>query len=194
MNQSFIDRDRFIVNEQFAMVKNTYDILDDVGNNIGQIQEQRSFWHIIGGLFLSKALLPFHLDLIDENNYIIATIERGFTLWMSKIKVYDGRNNLVGMIKQKFKWFKPEFEILDANDNKIATIKGSLMAWDFNITNNAGEVIGNVNKKFNGVLNELFTTKDKYIVEISPNVTDPALRTLIASVACSVDLLFKENK
>lgn len=193
MTQSFIDCEKFVVNEQFALVKNTYEIMNEKGEVIGKIKERRSGWHIFAGLLINKQMLPFHLDLLDEQENVLATIERGFTWFRSVITVYDASRNTVGTLRQRLLTLKPKFTVMDKNGQEIGLLKGGFLAWDFTVTNNAGETIGAINKKFNGVLNEFFTTKDKYMVEIPSSVTDHDVRTLIASCACAIDLIYKEQ-
>ena len=192
MGKSFIDCEKFVVNEKFALVKNTYEIMDETGAVIGKIKEHRSGWHIFAGLLIKKGMLPFHLELLDEYDNVLATVERGFTWFRSNVDVYDANKNKVGTLRQKFWTFKPKFYIFDSNNQEIGLLKGGLLAWNFTITNNAGETISAINKKFNGILNELFTTKDKYMVEISASVADHDVRTLIAASTCIIDFIFKE--
>lgn len=192
MASNFINQDRFIVNEQFAIVKNTYEIQDVTGRVIGHIKERRPGWHIFASLFINKHLLPFHLDILDENNNLLATVERGFTFFSSTVKVYDAKHFPVGTLQQKIFSLRPKFILLDAYNRQVGLLKGSFMAWDFMVTDNEEQVIGMINKKFNGLVNELFTTKDRYVVFIPPFVTDTKVRTLVASIACVIDLIYKE--
>lgn len=88
---------------------------------------------------------------------------------------------------------KPKFTILNNMGQEIATIKGDWKAWNFEITDAAGQQIGTVDKKWNGMAKELFTTADKYAVNIEPSVTDENTRIAIASVAAAIDMILKEG-
>jgi uncharacterized protein YxjI len=82
---------------------------------------------------------------------------------------------------------------MDNEGREIATIKGDWAAWNFEITDTAGQRIGRVDKKWDGLAKELFTTADKYVVNIEPSVTDENQRIAIASVAAAIDMILKEG-
>lgn len=191
--ENFINQQDFVVNEQFALVKNSYEVLDLNGTKIGMIKEQRSFLHVLCSMIFGKPAMPFHIELLDANDNVIATVERGFTLWRSVVHIYDENHQHVGYLRQKMLTFRPVFRLYNTQDQEIATLKGSFLAWDFSIANEKGEELGAINKKWAGLVTELFTTKDRYKVHINPAVTDKSLRTMIASAACVIDMLFKEN-
>ncbi|GAB2021331.1 hypothetical protein RyT2_04050 [Pseudolactococcus yaeyamensis] len=83
------------------------------------------------------------------------------------------------------------FKILDAQDIEIAEINGDWKGWNFVITDETGQ-IGIVTKKWNGAMKELFTTADKYFVEMSDDLLDETKRQAIASTAIAIDMIIKE--
>ncbi len=188
--------DTIVVNEKLQVLKwgNSYQLLDETGNEIGFVKENVPGWAKILRLFLNKSFLPFELQIQDENQNVMARIERGFTFWMSNVNVYDQNNKLIGNFKAKFKLFGSEFEILDENKVLVGKIKGDWKGWDFTITDNNGKQIGTVNKKWAGAMKELFTSADKYKVQIDPSVQEDENKILMVSVAITVDMIMKESK
>lgn len=192
--EKFFSHNTLVIDEKINAfrISNVYRVYDSHGNEIGAIQERKSFFHILLGMFLSKNILPFKLNILNDEGKRIAQLKRGSTLIMSRVRIFDEAGHLVGAFQQKFSW-KPKFKLLAPGGEEIATIKGDWRAWNFNITDTVGNKIGSVNKKWNGVAKELFTTADKYVVNISPTVTNESHRIAIASVAAAIDMILKEN-
>lgn len=189
----FFSRKTLVVNQQFSLVENTYDVLGDDGQQIGQIKENLGIGKYILRLFVSKSMLPFNLEVTDAQGQVLANLKRGFTLFLSKINVVNAAGEVVGSVKQKFS-LKPKFDLFDAQGNQFATIKGDWLAWDFKITDMNDNEIGTVNKQWGGVLKELFTDSDKYCVSVSDAVTDENQRMTLITVATLIDMILKEEK
>jgi uncharacterized protein YxjI len=145
-------------------------------------------------ILLKKTVLPFSLQLTDNNETVLATIQRGWTFWLSKIIIMDGNGVVTGSIRQKFRFLKPRFRIYDTNDICIAEIQGDWKAWNFSITNASGNEIGQINKKWAGVAREFFTNADKYHVSIIPEYAEDRSKLNIVVTAITIDMVLKESK
>lgn len=188
-NEYFIDE-----KVNFFKFHNEYKAYDNTGTQVGRIVQTVSAWHKVLRLFLKKALFPFTLEIIDNNEQVIMTIKRGWTFWLSKITLIDGQGNVSGSIRQKFKFLKPRFQIFDENQTRIAEINGDWKAWNFTITDINGNKIGNINKKWAGMAKELFTTADKYYVTIDPQYAEDRNKMNIVATAITIDMVLKESK
>lgn len=192
MNSFFLNN-TFFIDEKIALVKNSYKVYNSEAQQIGSIQEHMPASRVALSLFVSKGNLPFELEIKDTNDATLAKITRGWTLFLSKTTISDENGKEIAKIKQKFS-LKPKFEIIDMEDRKIATIKGDWLAWDFKIIDNNENEIGTISKKWNGLGKELFTSADKYIVDIKSNVTDEVQRIAISATAATIDMILKESK
>jgi uncharacterized protein YxjI len=194
MDKFFLNN-TFVIDEKVAAFKlsNAYRVYDDKGREIGAIQEHKSIFRILLGLFLSDSMLPFELNILNEDGRRVAQLKRGVTLFMSQVRIFDEMGRVVGSFQQKFTLLKPKFKLVDTLGHEIATIKGDWKAWKFDITDASGLVIGSVTKSWNGLAKELFTTADKYVVNIDASVTDERQRIAIASVAAAIDMILKEG-
>ena len=194
MDKFFLNN-TFVIDEKVAAFKlsNAYRVYDDKGREIGAIQEHKSIFRILLGLFLNDSMLPFELNILNEDGRRVAQLKRGVTLFMSQVRIFDEMGRVVGSFQQKFTLLKPKFKLVDTQGHEIATIKGDWKAWKFDITDASGLVIGSVTKSWNGLAKELFTTADKYVVTIDANVTDERQRIAIASVAAAIDMILKEG-
>ena len=192
---NFFSNNTFVIDENIAAFKlsNAYKVYDKDGVEIGAIQEHKSLWHILLSFVLSKNMMPFELNILNADGKRIAQLKRGVTLFMSKVQIFNEAGAPIGSFKQKFTLMKPKFTLLDNLGTEMATIKGDWKAWSFEITDAAGLRIGSIDKKWNGVAKELFTTADKYAVNIEPTQTDENTRIAVASVAAAIDMILKEG-
>lgn len=192
----FFNYSDYFIDEKIGLFKfsNAYKVYDDQGQQIGNIQQTVPVWHKLLRLFISKAILPFTLDIKEMDDTVVATIHRKSTFWMSKITILDGSGTPIGGIKHKFKLFKPLFHITDANGNVIAEIKGDWKAWNFTVFDTNGNELGQITKKWAGVLKEVFTTADKYRVTIGKECPEDIRKIAIVAGAITIDMVLKESK
>jgi uncharacterized protein YxjI len=193
--ENFFKNNDYFIDEkvQFLKFTNTYKVYDSSGSQIGVIEESMPAGLKFLSLILSKAFMPFTLDIADTEQNVLVTIKRGWTFFMSKISIYDGGGNEIARIKQQFKMFKPTFHITDLNDVSLAVISGDWKAWNFTITENGDKQIGTITKKWNGILKEAFTTADKYVVSINSE-TEGIKRIATLATAITIDMVLKESK
>ena len=192
----FFEGNEYFIDEKVNLFKfeNDYKIYDGTGQQIGNIKQKISLGFKLLRLLINKAMMPFSLDILDINGDIQAVISRGWTFWMSKITVSDSQGVPLGMIKQKFTFLKPNFLIFNELDIKIAEINGDWKAWSFTISNDNGNTIGTIDKKWAGAMQEIFTSADKYNVSIDPAVTENKNKIIIVATAITIDMVLKESK
>lgn len=192
---NFFDNNVFLIDEKVGAFKltNAYRVYDKEGKEIGGIQQKMSGSRVMLALLVNKAMLPFSLDIVDETGAIVATIKRGWSFILSKIIVLNGEGKEIAYIKQKFS-LKPKFHIMDMEERVIGRIEGDWLAWDFKIKDNQENNIGSISKKWNGLMKEVFTTADKYIASVSPEVTDINQRIAVIATAITIDMVLKESK
>lgn len=188
-NEYFIDQ-----KVNFFKFEAEYKVFDQEGVQIGFIRQRISAGHKFLRLLLNKAMLPFLLEIVDNDGNTIAVIKRGWTFFMSEIAVLDGHHNLLGLIKQKWSFLKPAFHIMDAKRSKIAEIKGDWKGWNFVISAPDQSPIGTINKKWGGAMKEVFTSADKYNVSIKEEYQENTDKIVIVSTAITIDMVLKESK
>lgn len=196
MNSTFFETNSYFIDEKVNMFKfeNCYQIFNDKGENIGSIRQKLTFGQKLLRLLLNKAMLPFLLEIRNSENELEASISRGWTFFMSKIKIEDAHGKNIGIIRQKFKLFKPTFKIYNTAEMLIAEITGDWKAWNFVIKDPKGAQLGAITKKWAGAMKELFTTADKYNVNIDPNYANTQNKIAILASAITIDMVLKESK
>ena len=190
---AFFQKNTFIIDQKTWTVANSYRILGEDGQQIGTIQENLPAIRLILSFFVSKKNLPFTLQLKDAANNVMATIEKKFSFITATIEIKDGDGAKIGTIKQKFTLLKPSYEVYDANNQLIGTITGDWLAWDFKVLDNNQNQLASISKKWNGAMKEIFTDSDKYVISVSPQVTDDKIRKAIISASAVIDKINKEK-
>ena len=84
--------------------------------------------------------------------------------------------------------------LLTDNDHLIATITGDWKAWNFVIKDAQDKEIGKVSKKWAGLAQEIFTTADKYNVNLIEDITNKEHKMAIMASAITIDMVLKESK
>ena len=196
MNNNFFESNSYFIDEKvnFLKFENSYQIYDEKGATIGAVKQKLTTGQKVLRLFVKKPMLPFLLEIKNNDDRVQASITRGWTFWMSKITISDAQGKEIGKVHQKFKFFKPTFRIFNNKDQHIATISGDWSAWNFVIKDLSDKQIGTISKKWAGAVREIFSSADKYNVDIEPNYANFDNKVIILSAAITIDMVLKESK
>ena len=194
---SWMDANQLLVKEHFGLFKaaSNYDIFDlSTGEQLLECREP----HL--GMLTKMAryhedyrrMTPFDIRITDMSGQEVLQVKRGFTIFISKVSVYDGDGVLLGGFKQKIFSIGGAFSVHDAHDQEVCHLKGKWTGWEFQFL--AGGVqLARVTKKWKGLGQELFTTADNYVLEIDDAVApDSPTRTLILAAVMCIDMVLKE--
>lgn len=196
MATDFFSTNNYFIDEKvnFLKFENEYKIFNESGQQIGAVKQKLTGGQKVTRLFLNKAMLPFRLDIENAEGGIEASVTRGWTFIMSKVRILDTNGTPIAQIKQKFRLLKPRFVISDMENRQIGEILGDWKAWNFKITDASGAEIGKISKQWAGIAREAFTTADKYNVSIDPNFANSATKKALLACAITVDMVLKESK
>ena len=196
LDSNFYAGSEYFIDEKVGMFKltNSYKIYNASGNQVGAINQKRTGGGGLLQFVLSKKMLPFKLNVVDSQGQVQATICRGWSFWMSKIKIEDSNGNSIGIIKQKFKFFSSLFHLINEQGDQLAQINGDWKAWNFNISNMNGVQLGSITKKWAGLAKEFFTTADKYVVQVHNSKAPKLEKLMVLTVAITIDMVLKESK
>ncbi|HYG52691.1 MAG TPA: phospholipid scramblase-related protein [Flavobacteriales bacterium] len=181
---NFFKENEYFIDQKFgtSWFVVDYKIYNTSGDQIGMIRSD-------GG----RGISPFTIQVFDLNNQLLGTISRGWIFWMSKITIADANKKILGIVKQKFRWFSPQFHLTDELGIALAEINGDWGAWNFTISNSYGDM-ATITQKWAGVLKEVFTTVDKYVVSIKSPKASPQEKLAMVAIAIIIDTLYKQKK
>ena len=203
--QTYIEEDRFAVNiadselgflslneilidEKVSVLKfaNAFSVYDLTGNRVGSVQQV----NISGGAKAARLLLgsntkgmqKFHYQILDADGKLLASVRRDGGAF-SQIKIVDKNDDIIGTLVRG--------QVVDVNQNPICRFKSDWKGWNLTITDAGGNEIGSVQKRWNGIRKEFFTTADKYHVSVVPTVIGTK-RLAVFVMALVYDILLHE--
>jgi uncharacterized protein YxjI len=192
-----LTRDRLIINQKVKIIEvnQEFKIFDEGGSEIGAIRQE-------GQSFLKKILrvlgnydqfFTHTLAVYDINGSKTVELIRPRKIFKSKVLVKDGSGREVGRILQENMIGKIRFGLQSASGESLGQIKAeNWRAWDFAIVDTNDQEIGRISKKWEGVLRNVFTTADNYMLEISPQVQGD-LRMIMLASAAGIDTALKQD-
>jgi uncharacterized protein YxjI len=195
---SALNRNLFLVKEHAGLFKaaNNFDIYDAQTNEqILQCREDR-----LGILTKMlrftkyKRMTPFDIEVRTPSGEPVLHVQRGISIFLSKVNVLDGDANgtRLGGFKQKLFSIGGAFSVLDSGDQPICQLKGKWTGWDFRFMADDQE-LAHVSKKWSGIGKEMFTSADNYMLSISEHVPpDSQIRQLILAAVLCIDMVLKE--
>lgn len=134
---------------------------------------------------------PFHAQLSDANGAVVLRIDRGVSLFLSRVAVCDGAGAPLGGFQQRLWSIGGRFDVQDAQGRVVCSLRGNWIGWEFQFER-GGEVIARVTKKWAGVGREFLTGADNYVLSVDAGLgrDDPA-RALILAAVLVIDLVLK---
>lgn len=194
---SLLDLDRLVVSQKAKLVEltNEYGVFDEEGTRVGSIrQEGQSALRKVARLVSSVDQFMTHrLGVYDVNGSKVLELVRPRKFLKSRIEVSDGQGMPVGTILQENVMGKKRFRLDGAGGEVVGAINAeNWRAWDFRILDVGGKEVGRITKKWHGAARELFTTADKYLVEVDREVQGP-LRLLAMASAAGIDTALKQD-
>ncbi|MDI1297784.1 phospholipid scramblase-related protein [Methylotenera sp.] len=186
----------FFVKEQVGLFKaaNNYDIYDP-STNQKVIECREPNLGIFTKIFRFtdyKRMTPFNVEVRTPDGQNILSVKRGFSIFDSRVEVFDDLGKLAGTFSRKFFSIGGKFDVLDAQGTVICTLQGKWTSWDFRFMKGEKE-LANVSKKWAGLGKELFTSADNYMLTIDDSVAaNDAARVLIMAAVLCIDMVLKE--
>lgn len=173
-----------------------YDIVDpDSGEVVATAAEKISTGMKALRLILKKTFLPTKVEVADMNGNVLYYIRKKPGLLRSKVYMFNGNEQLLGSLRSHAISLGGTFDVLGTDEQKMAQIKGNWSGWDFKYTDNDGNELGTISKKWAGLGREFFTNADNYVIAASPALAGNAqMTTLLLLGGLAVDVVFKERQ
>jgi uncharacterized protein YxjI len=185
-----------VVNQKAKVIEmhNEFAVYDRHGTQIGAVRQvgQSKVKKLVRLLGSVDQFLTHKLQVVDASGAPVLTLTRPAKLLRSKVAVVDASGNPVGDIVQENFVGKIHFGLI-AGGRRVGSIRGeNWRAWNFSITDEAGEEVARITKTWEGLAKTLLTTADNYVVEITRPVEEP-LRSLVVAAALGVDTALKQD-
>ena len=187
---SLLNRSTFFIRELI----DAYDILDPVtGAPIGLAKEEPSPRWL--RLLINESVLPTMVVVYEADGQTVALrIEKPFTYWRTRLRVYDGRGRFLGLLRTKFISFTRELLVEDANERPVGSFSGKWLSWTRELVDGSGQVIGTMDKKWAGLAKEYLTSTDNYQLTLAPAAaSQPSQVALLLAACLAYDLIFETH-
>jgi uncharacterized protein YxjI len=197
MNESVLfQHNVLVVNQKAKLIEltNQYSVFDADGNTVGHVNQvgQSNVKKLLRLVSSVDQFLTHHFDITDASNALVMSITRPAKLFKSTVLINDSTGAELGRIVQENVFGKIHFA-LEVGGLKIGAIKAeNWRAWNFSIEDADGREVARITKKFAGLVREIFTTADSYVVEIHENLSQP-LHSLVIAAALSIDTALKQD-
>jgi uncharacterized protein YxjI len=195
-----LNRKTYFVREHVGFMKltDTFDILDPgTKDQLGIAKEKQGVLIKALRLLMHKRMLPTKVFIYEGNNpddesKLLFSIQRGFTLFRSRVEICDAGGKVVGWFRSKLFTIGGAFQVFDAAGNEVALVKGDWKGWNFRFLDKSQNEIGTITKKWAGIGKELFTSADNYIIALNQE-PEPAKAILLLAAGLAVDTVYKEK-
>jgi uncharacterized protein YxjI len=193
-----LELQNFLVKEQVAMFKttDTYDIFDpETGKQVGVAQEVPGSFVAMMRLLISKKLMPTTVEVREHpEGALVFTIRKPVSFFRQRVEVYDAQGEQIGYFISKMFSLGGGFYVYDRADKHFAEVKGKWTGWEFTFLTPEGHEMGKVTKKWAGMLKELFTSADNYVVSIAADLADqPIAKMLLLAATLAIDIVYYEQ-
>lgn len=137
----------------------SYDIYDEGGNTVFQVQGQLSWGHC--------------LRITDASGRPVGTVKEVVLTFLPKFELYCG-DRYVGLIQKELSFLRPRYH-LECNG---WSVEGNFMEWDYSIRGPRGNTVASISK-------ELLRWTDTYVIDVM-NAED-ALYALMVVLAIDAE-------
>lgn len=177
--------------------RNKYAICSSDGAPVAYAAEQgKGAWAFFMRLLL-RHWRTFEVHLFSPDRRLIARASHPFRwLWFNEcLLVHDAEGRYLGAIARRFSIFTKTFDVVGADGDVLLTVRSPIWkVWTFEFMGR-GERRAVVEKKWSGLLKEMFTDADSFRIHFD----DPSLpndtRWLLIAAAIFIDLqYFEDNK
>jgi uncharacterized protein YxjI len=175
--------------------RNKYSLADMNGETIGFAAEQGKG---IIGWFLRQFLghwRRFDVTIFDNQRKPVLQIKHPFRWFFQKMDVCLPDNRCIGSFEWKLFFFRRGFNVLDRKGQLLFEVKTerTLLGWRFDVFTGSRRR-AEIAKQFSGVMSELFTDRDEFIVSFDDERLDENERSLLVAAAIFTDLQYFESK
>jgi uncharacterized protein YxjI len=175
--------------------RNTYQVFDEGGNPVVQVQEGGSGFGNLMKRLLLAAFRPFTATVTDlSKNTAVLSLRRPFRFIFHRLEVRTADGQPIGALQKRWTWFRRKYTVENAQGQEIATLFGPFWRpWTFKIMVPGSEAeLGLIQKKWSGLAKEMFTQADNFWIELD-QVRDPQLRTLLFASTVLIDVVHFER-
>ncbi len=174
--------------------RNKYRIQDELQRPVGFAAEQQK--GIFG--FLMRQFLghwrSFEIQIFDMQRQPVLVARHPFRFLFQRLEVHTPEGERIGAIQQRFSILSKRFDVEDERGRVSMRVSSPLWKiWSFPFVR-FGKELAVVKKNWSGLLSEVLTDRDDFVVEYFDSGLSHSERALVLAAAIFVDLQYFERK
>lgn len=136
----------------------------------------------------------FELHVFDTQRALWFRAVHPFRFFFQRLEVVMADGRAVGAIQQRFAFVSKKFDVVDVSGRTLLTVRSPLWKpWTFTFNKNESTTeAAIVQKKWSGMLTEVFTDADRFRVGYSHGLSLDE-RVLVLAAALFIDLVYFEK-
>lgn len=174
--------------------RNKYSLETEDGTALGFAAEQQKG---LLGLLLRQFLghwRRFEIHFFDSQRQLLFKAVHPFRWIFQRLEVVDSQGARLGALQQRFSIFRKSFDVEDATGQVVLEVRsGFLSFWTF-VFEARGRERAVVEKKWSGLLREVFTDSDHFRLRFTDPSLTPEERMLLLAAGLFIDLQYFEAK
>ncbi|WP_029137148.1 phospholipid scramblase-related protein [Nakamurella lactea] len=173
---------------------NEYDVYGADGAVIGHVAEINQSGLKKAARFLSSLdqYMTHTLEVRDASGRPFMVLTRPAKIVKSTLVVSNPLGGEIGRLVQRNVFGRIRFG-MEAGGREVGSLNAqNWIAWNFQMLDANGSEVGRITKTFEGVLTTMFTSADKYAVQLMPGLAEP-LKSLCIAAALCVDTALKQD-
>jgi len=136
----------------------------------------------------------FEIHFFDNTRSLVLRAVHPFRFFFQRLEVYSGDGRVLGAIQQRWALFSKRFDVTDASGRLLLGVSSPLWRpWTFAFERDGREV-ARVEKKWTGMLREMFTDADRFRVVFEAPELGLDERSLVLVAGIFIDLQYFERK
>jgi uncharacterized protein YxjI len=169
---------------------NKYIVMDTHGDQLAFIAERGGGFGAAIMRGIARSHRAFHIDVFTHSKDILLTLSRKFFWFFSDLEVRSPAGEHFGSVHRRFAIFHKRYDLRDQHGDVFASISSPFWRlWTFQLVGTDAKIA----KKWGGVLREVFTDADTYMIDYGTRDWSEAERAVIFAAAISIDFDFFEN-
>lgn len=174
--------------------RNKYEITTEDGSHIGfAAEQQKGFLGFLFRQFLGH-WRTFDIHFFTDNRLPWMSAHHPFRWFFQCLLVHGNNKKYLGSIEKRFSILTKRFDVLDAQNKIVLQVESPFFKWWTFEFMDRNRKAATVNKKWSGFLTEVFTDKDKFLVEYNNSNLPEEQRQLVLAAALFIDLQYFERK
>ena len=137
----------------------------------------------------------FELHFFDINRKEVLFTKHPFRFFFQEFHVFAADQKQIGLAKQRFGIFTKKFDVYDQNSELVFTMRSGFFSfWTFPLKDKNGNERALIQKKWSGLLKEMFLDADNFVVSFKDSSLTQNERLLVLAMGVFTDLQYFERK